>query len=436
MMFDVLTTLAAALLGCFLLLRWLMACGLGLPIEESFFTLQSYPSPSSSRPPGVPGEKAICRRENVKLFCIALSFRVALLLLSGLILLFLAGNGETTSLRDAWLQGDGYHYVQLVERGYSGYTENGEHLFLVFFPLYVWVTRAVNVLIGDAFLSGLTVSFLCYSGACVFVYRLAREELNRRAAQRAVVFLSVFPFSFFFGGMMTESLFLLTTSASLLYIRRHRWAAAGVWGMLAAMTRMHGVLMAAVAMIELFENLKVLEADGRGLKKRIFPVLRQLPFLCLPFLGTGVYLLLNYWVDGNPFAFVIHQQHWHQGFSWFSQTLQYVGENAFAWEDLSTRAAIWIPQLVLFVIFAALLALCWKKLPSMYTLYGFFYLVLNYSLSWLLSAGRYLSCGIPFFLFAALLTEKRPSLDKGLTAAMAALLGVYLFAWLSGAAIY
>ena len=326
MMFDVLATLAAALLGCFLLLRWLMACGLGLPIEESFFALQSYPSPSSSRPLGVPGEKAIRRRENVKLFCIALSFRVALLLLSGLILLFLAGNGETTSLRDAWLQGDGYHYVQLVERGYSGYTENGEHLFLVFFPLYVWVTRAVNVLIGDAFLSGLTVSFLCYSGACVFVYRLAREELNRRAAQRAVVFLSVFPFSFFFGGMMTESLFLLTTSASLLYIRRHRWAAAGVWGMLAAMTRMHGVLMAAVAMIELFENLKVLEADGRGLKKRIFPVLRQLPFLCLPFLGTGVYLLLNYWVDGNPFAFVIHQQHWHQGFSWFSQTLQYVGK--------------------------------------------------------------------------------------------------------------
>lgn len=121
---------------------------------------------------------------------------------------------------------------------------------------------------------------------------------------------------------------------------------------------------------------------------------------------------------------------------WFSQTLQYVGENAFAWGDLPTRAAIWIPQLVLFGLFFALLAICWRRFPSMYTLYAFFYLMLNYSLSWLLSGGRYLSCGVPFFLFAAAVTEKRPSLEKGLTAAMAALMGIYLFAWLNGASIY
>ena len=51
----------------------------------------------------------------------------------------------------------------------------------------------------------------------------------------------------------------------------------------------------------------------------------------------------------------------------------------------------------------------------MYTLYAFAYLVLNYSLSWLLSAGRYLSCALPFFLFAAALTEKRPRLTALLT---------------------
>ena len=72
----------------------------------------------------------------------------------------------------------------------------------------------------------------------------------------------------------------------------------------------------------------------------------------------------------------------------------------------------------------------------MFTLYAFFYLILNYSLSWLLSGGRYLSCDVPFFLFAAALTEKRPSLEKGVTAGMAALMGVYLFAWLNGASIY
>ena len=49
---------------------------------------------------------------------------------------------------------------------------------------------------------------------------------------------------------------------------------------------------------------------------------------------------------------------------------------------------------------------------------AFAYLVLNYSLSWLLSAGRYLSCALPFFLFAAGLTEKRPRLTALLAGGM------------------
>ena len=424
-MAGVVVSLAVCLLGLLVVYRCLAAWGLRAPGSLARHAVEEGPPAAQGLQPGW------------KIFLLGAGSRVGLLLAGMAAAMLLSDGGLTWEGAFQQLQRwDAAHYIRLIEEGYQGYTENGQHLFLVFFPGYVWAARLLRLAIPSTALAGMALSCLCYGGACCYLYRLAGEAYNSRVARDALLYMSLFPFSFFFGGMMTESLFLLTTSASLLYIRRHRWAAAGVWGMLAAMTRMHGVLMAAVAMIELFENLKVLEADGRGLKKRIFPVLRQLPFLCLPFLGTGVYLLLNYWVDGNPFAFVIHQQHWHQGFSWFSQTLQYVGENAFAWEDLSTRAAIWIPQLVLFVIFAALLALCWKKLPSMYTLYGFFYLVLNYSLSWLLSAGRYLSCGIPFFLFAALLTEKRPSLDKGLTAAMAALMGVYLFAWLSGAAIY
>lgn len=57
----------------------------------------------------------------------------------------------------------------------------------------------------------------------------------------------------------------------------------------------------------------------------------------------------------------------------------------------------------------------------MFTLYAFACLVLNYSLSWLLSAGRYLTCALPFFMFAACLTERRPRLTAVLTAGMSAL---------------
>ena len=66
------------------------------------------------------------------------------------------------------------------------------------------------------------VLFLCYSAGCVYLYRLAAWELGKGAARRTVLFLSLFPYAFFFGGVMTEGLFLLTTAAALWHIRRHR----------------------------------------------------------------------------------------------------------------------------------------------------------------------------------------------------------------------
>ena len=42
----------------------------------------------------------------------------------------------------------------------------------------------------------------------------------------------------------------------------------------------------------------------------------RLPLVLLPGVGTLLYLLLNSWVDGDPFAFVTHQEHWYQGYLW------------------------------------------------------------------------------------------------------------------------
>lgn len=93
-------------------------------------------------------------------------------------------------------------------------------------------------------------------------------------------------------------------------------------------------------------------------------------------------------------------------------------QNALSYYDEAIRIQIWIPTLLLFAAFFPLLWYVHKRFRSMYTIYAFAYLVLNYSLSWLLSAGRYLSCALPFFLFAAALTEKRPRLTALLAGGM------------------
>ena len=401
-----------AALGLYLVLRWLAAAGLPVPLTAK--------APVSR---GDIPDRAEC----VKVFTITFVFRIAVFLLVGLIACFILYPGSgLDSFLWIWKRWDGLHYVNLAELGYSGYVEDGKNLFLVFFPLYPWLMRVISLITGNTMAAGLLISFVCYSAGCVFLYKLAALELGRGAAKRTVLFLSVYPYAFFFGGIMTESLFLLTTAGGLWAIRRHRWWQAGVWGLLAAMTRMHGILLIGAAGAELIEHM------GRFDWKTIA---RRLPALLLPAVGTLVYLALNWSVTGNPFAFTVMQQHWSQGFCPIADTLWYVLNNALSYPTVMVRYQIWIPTILLFGAFFALLVWARNRFRSMYTLYGFVYLVLNFSLSWLLSAGRYLSCALPFFLFAAALTEGRPKLTAGLAAVMGAGFLVNLTWFLTGGQI-
>ena len=121
-------------------------------------------------------------------------------------------------------------YINLAEQGYDGYVENGQHLFLVFYPAYVWLLRAARVLIPHTLLAGMLLSSLCYAGGCCFVYRLARLFYPHAVARDGVLFLSLFPFSFFFGAAMTEGLFLLSTGAAVYYACRGKCLPFWLWG--------------------------------------------------------------------------------------------------------------------------------------------------------------------------------------------------------------
>lgn len=401
-----------------LVLRWFAMCG--IPIPEPF----SAPLPvrAGMRP----------KRETLwRIFGSAVLFRLTVALGSLLLYnMFHETAVGLTELPELWIRWDGTHYVKLVELGYAGYIENGQNLFLVFFPLYVWITRAVRLVLPNTAFAGMVVSFLCFGWGCVYLYRLAAEEYGEKKARRALALLCAFPFSFFFGGIMTESLFLLTTAAGLYHIRRHQWGRASLWGIAAALTRMQGVILIGAAIAELCNYEKPFAKRGEERIRARLGILKKLPLLCTPVLGSMGYLALNYYVTGDPFAFTVMQRHWSQGFMWFPKVLTYLAKNAVGWYNPVTRWEMWIPELILFPIFALLLWRSWRKHRSMLTLYGFVYFILNYCLSWLLSAGRYLSCGIPFFLFGAEELEDHPKLTAGLLTAMGLLQCVFLFRYL------
>src|SRR5258708_14639405 len=77
----------------------------------------------------------------------------------------------------------------------------------------------------------------------VALFYLARLDLPRARAERAVLLMTVFPFGFFFGLVYTESLFLLLTVLSFYGFRTRRWWLGGGAGALATATRVNGILM-------------------------------------------------------------------------------------------------------------------------------------------------------------------------------------------------
>ena len=403
-------TLLFGLAAVFLVLRWLAVCGLPL---GGYFA-----APAPRHRGEVPG-----RGELVRVFWIALAFRLVWALLLFRVYQWV-WEIDLSQLPSLWIRWDAQHYLKLAELGYSGYTEGGQHLFLVFFPLYVWLVRALGLVLPDLTLCGLAVSWLCFAWGSVYFYRLICGDYGSATAQRALLLLWAYPFSFFFGGIMTESLFFLTTAAAFSHIRGHRWGRAALWGVLAALTRMQGLLLVGAAVAELCQEEQPFLSGNRQGRREVF---RKLPLLFAPVLGSLGYLLLNWQVAGDPFAFTVMERHWSQGFQWFPKVLWYVGKNAMTWTRRTARWEIWVPELILFPLFALLLAASWRRHRAMYPLYAFVYLILNYSLSWLLSAGRYLACGLPFFLFAADWLEERPVLTALLTGGMFLLQGVFCF---------
>ena len=426
-MAGVVVSLAVCLLGLLVVYRCLAAWGLRAPGSLARHAVEEGPPAAQGLQPGW------------KIFLLGAGSRVGLLLAGMVAAMLLSDGGLTWERAFQQLQRwDAAHYIRLIEEGYQGYTENGQHLFLVFFPGYVWAVRLLRLVIPSTALAGTALSCLCYGGACCYLYRLAGAAYNSRVARDALLYMSLFPFSFFSGLVMTEGLFLLATTGACWYAWRGKWLAFGLFGALAALTRMTGLLVIVVGVIRLLEAYRSLEPPvGKSLGRCWKPLLLRLPLTLLPAAGTLLYLLLNLWVDGDPFAFASHQEHWHQGYLWISQVVEYIGRylgdnlgSSFGW-------AVWAPALALFVVGLALLywAALRKGHPAGLLAYGFCFFVATYSLSWLLSAGRYLSTCFVLFLFLAKLTQRRPALRAALLGGEGVLLGVYLCAFLAGAQV-
>jgi Gpi18-like mannosyltransferase len=295
------------------------------------------------------------------------------------------------AFKDIWYRWDSPHYISIAENWYL--TTGDERFFIVFYPLYPILIKLVHILIQDYFLSGIFVSNLFLILGAYYLFRLLEMEYkNISLARRAVKYLFIFPFSFFFSIAYTESLFLALSIMCFYYARKRLFLISCIFGMLAALTRNQGLLLVLPIIMEMLEQENFFRAwKGGKFNLRYKEIIKSALYISLVPFGFFIYLAINKYVTGEWFKFLEYQkEHWHQSFGFFGNNLDnhFINISKMEWR---LAVGIWIPQIILFFLAFILLIYNINKMKLSYIIYSFTYIIISYSPTWLLSGPRYLA---------------------------------------------
>jgi len=201
---------------------------------------------------------------------------------------------------DAFGRWDAHWYLDVAAHGYElrGAFPSVQSN-VAFFPLYPWIVRLVAAAVpgrgdGALYLCALAVSNGAALGGLWLLWRMARQVTgDEETASRTVLYALLFPAGFVLSAPYPESLFLLLSVGSLGAALSGRAGLAGGLGLLLALTRPGGVLVAVpLAWI-------ALERGGRRLP--------ALAAAALPGLGLALHAAQLWRVTGDPLA-LFHAQ--------------------------------------------------------------------------------------------------------------------------------
>jgi hypothetical protein len=258
-----------------------------------------------------------------------------------------AEDGQT--LRQHLLEWDGGWFIRAAMDGYPhGYTYGPggalEANELAFFPVLPLLIRGLAALGADPGSAAIGISWLASLGAAVALHLLGTTLHSRRAGWALVAICCSAPVSVVFSMAYSEGLFLAFVAGMLVAAHRRVWWAAGLLGLLAALTRPTGA--AAAVALAVAAALAVRDARSKGEGGTWKPVAAALVALA----GVPAYLG---WValrvgdlDG---WFRIQAAGWGTAFDFGASTVDFLGTTL-------TTGEGWVPMSVALILLAALAA--------------------------------------------------------------------------------
>jgi len=302
---------------------------------------------------------------------------------------------------EIWDQWDFGYYQKIAEFGYSG-TDGS----IAFYPLFPWLVRLVACVSRSYLAAGFIVSGIASVVAAILLRRLVQLDYPESVAMRSVWFLLIFPTAYFLHIGYSEGLFLVLALACILAARGERWWLAGVLGAFCWMTRATGAVLVPTLAVEAAQQYWVRRRScSQGPVGCSAWNWKWLWIAIVP-AGFAVYLLINWSVSGDPFAFL--------------QARKTLFDQSFASPLTGIRQAIWAhyptPHEAEMVgtqelFFVALGLVCtiisWIKLRPVYAMWMTGFWILCASVNFFRSMPRYTLTMFPIFILFALLGRNR-----------------------------
>ncbi|MBD0329380.1 MAG: glycosyltransferase family 39 protein [Thermoleophilia bacterium] len=305
---------------------------------------------------------------------------------------------RTELLFNVFARWDAVWFLSIASDGYTIEKE------AAFFPLYPLLVYALGGVVRSPLVAGVLVSLAAGGVAAVVLAKIARPLLGERGARDAVLYLALFPLSFFFTAVYSDGLFVaLATGAFLAALRNRPWLA-GVLGGLAVGTRMIGLALLPALAIVLWSHRRSLRAF--------------VPLAVLP-LALGLYALVLRWQLGDARAMFRAQ-----GDFW-DRHLATLGPLGGLWEATAAAvtgivdavhtgdpgATLNVLYFLLLLAAFALTWIAWRSLGPAFGVYSLAYLAVPLTVPGslpLVSFPRFLLGDFPLFLALAAVLANRP----------------------------
>jgi len=332
--------------------------------------------------------------------------------------------GSTSPFWDTFARYDTGHFESIAWGGYA--PAPGGRSNIAYFPVYPMLIRFVGRMFerhhAIFYITGIVISWVCFILAMVALYYLARLDLPRHRAERAVLLTMIFPFAFFFGVAYSESTFLLFAVLAFYCFRTRHWVLGGLCGAVATATRVPGILMVIPLAWIAWRNHEETRHDRIGATAG----------LVLAASGFGAYCSYVYRLTGNSLEWAAALQRWGYypgGAPWMApvRLVQQLVTHPYRYLAGDAMAPYDTLYGVTGILFVLAVPFVWRRFGAAYGLFMLLNLWLPLSSGAFEGVGRYCSVLFPCFIWLATIRSRYVSTALVLVFALFYALSLALF---------